>query len=262
MENLPVILIITANDCGACNNMRGDGKIKEYKQNGQKTIGGKYSWDINFFKKLLSGNLSDNIQRFRVYEIYLESMSNVGIFKEINEFVLKGKDVIRYSSKVQDNKIFFTKDLNLSHSVKCDTKEFNQIFQEKTNLKDIFDIKVPDGILPNFIIHFPLFLFFDGNIWNESIKKERNIFGYNYKHPMYKTETGIYQINRNSQLNGQFDPIINSERFYLGAKDHQILSIEPLLLPKLESDKKNVEFRVDFDKESKCKKFNYKFKGL
>ena len=226
MESLPVILIITNRECGHCTRMRGNGSLKKTSKTDTPTINNKYHWDVDFFKKLISGNQNDGVQRFRVYDVYLKEMrsSSTKDIIEFCEFRIVGNKVIRYCAKILNNKLSFTKDSDTTLNAKGTSAEFEGVFNKKVNLLDISNSKIPDGIIPNFLAYFPMFLFFDGYIWNKSLNKEQNIFGYIPGTKLKLKDDGKYEIDREIKPHPTDDYLINSERFSLTGSDYDLLT--------------------------------------
>ena len=256
MELLPVILIITNAECSHCNVMRGTGVLKDSKltKSLKPTIAGKYSWDDMFFKKLLSGNLDDTVQRFRVYEVHFKSMrnSNSETVLEFSEFQLKNNKVIRYSAKFNNNKLILLKDIDSVSGSKPITGELDSVFNKKTTLVDIIKYKIPNGIFPNFIAYYPEIIFFNPDIWNNSLLGTDKIYGYISGIKLKLSDSNIYEINRDSAPNPSDDPIINAGRFHILGSDYG------LLLPILTITE---EVKPIIVKNPVCVKLSYKIVG-
>ena len=261
MDNLPVILIVTSKQCGVCVNMRGTGPIKEKaKKDTPPSISGKYFWDVDFFKLLLSGGDIRNGQQFRVYEIYLPTMGDVDLDSstELNEFRLVDGKIIRFSLKNTDNKLNFTKDIDTKTNVGASSAEYKSLFGDRKTFSDIINSKIPSDVVPKLIAYFPSFLFFDALIWNNRSK----IIGYIPGVDVIEKD-GKYFANREKRPNppSYETPIYNAQRFLNGGKENFLLSKYPIVEEKKLIVKEELKEEITPDKGSTCVKLRYKIIG-
>lgn len=227
MESLPVILIITNKQCGHCNTMRGLGPLKSNSQE-NPSISGKYNWNVSFFKLLLTGNVADNIQKFRIYEIVMQKMAPDLSFNEIdelNEFRLIGGKIIRFSLKNLGGKLNFTKDIDSTVNVSVTNQEFSDVYNKKTIFQDILKEKIPQKIIPNLLLYYPCFMFFNAEIWNS---KPNNIIGYVPGVELIDNDGNIsVDSSKGVNMKPGENPVSNAERFHKLGKDYQLLSKYP-----------------------------------
>ena len=177
--DLPIILIVTSNECNICKNFRKDGKLY-HKKNLSPIFLNKYFWNKQFFKKLLNGNTNESDGKFKIIELFLNknTYSDSSDILEYSEFYLINDDVIRYSAKLNnENNLIFTKDINYNYNILFNANELITFTNKINNFEKLVNSKIPKGILPNFIIYFPCFMFFDYFTWNLSLSGILKIHG-------------------------------------------------------------------------------------
>lgn len=173
MSSLPVILIITAEGCNGCTNLRGPTGVPIEPKNAPSPnhFFGE-SWSPTFFKKLITGNINATGPiKFRVCELHFNSLDGRSILncKEFIEFSMDNTKFISIVYTSKDNK--------------TSMKIYKDGIEDKSKSK-ILDIpfgvllinKVPQN-LNTFLGTFPSFIFIDGNIYDNAIHNNGNLYG-------------------------------------------------------------------------------------
>lgn len=173
MGSLPVILIITAEGCPSCEHLRGQtGVPKEPTNQPSPSHFFGESWSPTFFKKLITGNVNGTgPAKFRVCELHLNSLDGRSI--------LNCKDFVEFS--IDNNK--FIRIVYISKDNKTSMKVYKDGIEDKSKSK-ILDIpfgvllinKVPQN-LNTFMGTFPSFIFIDGNIYDNALHNNGNLYG-------------------------------------------------------------------------------------
>jgi hypothetical protein len=203
MSSLPVILIITSEGCGACSHLRGPTGVPIEPKNipSQNHFFGE-SWSPTFFKKLITGNINGTgPTKFRVSELHLNSLDGRSILncKEFIEFSMENNKFIRIVYVSKDNK--------------TSIKVYKDSVEDKSKSK-ILDIpfgmllinKVPQN-LNAFLGTFPSFIFIDGNIYDNALQNNGNLYGKVTSRTLKKTVKNG-EVIYNSEHNGlQENPI-------------------------------------------------------
>ena len=170
MENRNLmIIIVTAENCGPCKKLRGDGKIIETTDTKNVTIAGGHTWNVDFFKKLLQVRSLNPIYICEIH--FLERLGNIDSIESFNEIYLEKDKIMRKTYKSIPNKP--------EYSI---TIEENGVQINQTINKDSFFVflksKIPDQFLNKYINYFPSWYFADSLLWNNAIKNNSDLYVY------------------------------------------------------------------------------------
>lgn len=208
--DLPVVLIITSNKCSACLQMKGSETGKPENISSKKTINRIHGWDLVFFKKLLTANIEDNIQKFRVFEINFKSLSPSDI-TDVNylvQFNLVNGNVERtvLTKGKKQNEIKILKEEN-NRKI-----ESNKI---PGNYEDLIRSLIPEKIVPNYLYLYPSWAYFNAKIWNDAVTKKSVLFGVvNSCSIIY--ESNEYRINTREEPSRSQDPLEIANKIIIG----------------------------------------------
>lgn len=210
--SLPVILIVTSQQCGHCVNMRKDGLIQS--PDAPVSIKGtgniNWAWNEKFFQKLLRGGSDTGPAKFRVYEVHLATMDPNGAVMEMAEFSLtKEGKVQRIGYYNKDGKLGVISSIGYKQ-----TKPPMDIVPNKT-LNGMVDSKIPRAYR-NLVLVFPSWIFVNGNVWDSAIGKDTPFYGYVGGLVVIKKDN-IYSIDRESlrKAKGE-DPVMNASNILNG----------------------------------------------
>jgi hypothetical protein len=217
---LDVLTIITAAGCGPCEVKRGKGidagLLKEPANNAPPTILGGHYWNQAFFRKALTGtiegaNIGSTLNlpilpaKMRLYEIHCKEFNASIEPLELNEFILIGNQVVRfsYTKDKKTNKVM----LNITQ----DGKTTKQTAPVAENFMTFIRTKIPEGI-DRFVRGFPAFIYTDGNNWDNALKGIRPLYSHIQGIDLIKIGNKdnypIYGVNRQQQGRGEIDPLL------------------------------------------------------
>ena len=175
MSNLPVICIITSNECGHCKTTRGSGEIKD-GNSGPKTIPGNYSWSQDYFKRLIFGDNKDepkngepsknySTPKYRVIELFFAVLNSNQLSHILNYIEFKWEDnkVVRYVYSLE----------NSPSPMKTVESFKNKTTTIDINYDDFILGKVPKQIF-NYVRFYPTWVFFPAESWDGAIKSNSN----------------------------------------------------------------------------------------
>jgi hypothetical protein len=157
--SLPVICIITSQQCGHCTTMRGTGEPTEVPQK-PFTITGGYNWSQEYFTKLMfAGGESRGNLKFRVVEVHTAVMGcrSFDQVQDFSEFTWNGQKVIRTQYRTSG-------DANKTAVISGDSVQTLD-----TNFSDFLKTKIPLQIF-NYMGAFPSWAYFTGDVWDGAIK--------------------------------------------------------------------------------------------
>lgn len=263
LPTLPVILIVTGHGCAPCKKMRGEsGMLINSTVSMESTIPGGNTWSVEFFDKLLTGGMRDNTQRFRIYEIHKE-FSNPNI-RELNEFRIINGKVARFSaSQNSKGSLDIKKYMNSEtlHS-KISDGEMSDLVEDSSSFINYVNSKVPADVLVDILRYLPMFMFFDGDVWNNALHKRLNAYCYvseKFKLVERGTRYGMprYVGEFDPHNSVHEDPVLLAGKFKKGGVEHHRLSEPPVDLKVVEesTSKDSKSDKGDKDiKESKSDK--------
>jgi len=223
MENLPIVVFVTNQECPPCKNLRGDGRVSLTSSSKFPTLPGGNKWDVNFFTKLLTNGGTE--QKINAIELHFSGF-NITDIKNINEYsefsILNEKEKTYVIRKNYINNGKNTKMITEKNGLKIAANIINETF-------DVFLSKKVSKELYKFVGQFPAWFFIDYNVWNNSINNNDPLFLYSNAFPIIKNSAGNnYIIDRNNKVEME-DPV---------AIVNKILNNELILIPQKEEKPK------------------------
>lgn len=193
-ESLPVLVIVTSNDCSACRSLHRTGNFNRDPSPSGPSLATFFGskWDDSFFQSLLTGNPDPGPRSkpaFRVFELELRSMDRSTInFADINPNEQQSR-VTAFTEFMLDNS---NKDKLsvIRHTYYNFTDQDTHTLDGTLYLKD--DTKIEDGerinksfhsmitsIFPiglhNLFFQYPSFMWFSRLEWNKGLKDKKYI---------------------------------------------------------------------------------------
>lgn len=180
-SSLPVAVIVTAENCGHCKRMRGDGKLLSSNSIDKNRIqpgipGGKY-YDEVFVTNLITGNSkNDNFTaKYRVFNLHMANYQKPsdGV-KSISFFALSDKPGVVtqkiFSKGEKDNTVVET--LTVGSLKHISEEQKSDIEWSKT-----VGAYIPKDII-KYIVQYPTTLVFSAKSWDGAIRGENLLYGY------------------------------------------------------------------------------------
>jgi len=236
LNTLPVGVIVTAENCGHCNKMRGDGRLLSSTAiNREKTHptlpGGNY-FDEVFMIKLITGN-SKQIPapiKYRIYNIHMNDFNNPNSgVKSISFFTLSpdkpGAVIERIFSKGENEKT------NIETLIVGSLKNIKEETKSEIKWIDTVNSYIPKEIV-NYILFYPQSAVFSAKSWDMAIKGEKSLYG--FVNGLKTKDTAPYSVIREKQPQ-QEDPIAFFQSYVDGTRelpDSPVLSIVQQTTPK------------------------------
>jgi hypothetical protein len=177
--SLHTAVLVTAQQCGHCRNMRGSGRLLSQneikKENKPANIPGGFHFDAKFMRRILTGQETPNAsnkQVVRLINIHYKSMNPTDGISDISIFLVENPTTIRQIiMKEQDGKTSVEVYL-IGENGKQLSKDVSP-----TVWADTVRLHVPINLM-SYVAMFPLLTIFHSEAWAYSIQNSKPIYGF------------------------------------------------------------------------------------
>jgi hypothetical protein len=187
--SLPVIVFLTSKVCSVCEKIRSPskGKICPLAKTGEDTnayakrlgfplamtFPGDGRFEVDFFRKIITGGSGKGPAQYRVYCIQLETMAATWTENNVTEISIAELDGDGVKQTIFSSKGGKTHQESIKITDKV-TKILDR--QETVDWTTTIDVYVPKGLV-GYCWFFPAFLVFSGTLWDNSLKNKLPLYG-------------------------------------------------------------------------------------
>jgi hypothetical protein len=222
--SIPVIVVISAKNCGACAQIMGPTGIlmastDSNKAKTRRPFPGGHYYDEIFLRKLITGQMSTpengaHIARFQVFNLKLRdygTASSIGDAVEFSEFTINSDGSIRQVVHSEEE----GKDAITVYNISSKTVKTVETKKPSGDWHTLVKGKFP-AALASYFYFFPMITVFNGVAWNKALRSSVPLYGYllNAK----AQQTSPYGIDRDSVSQVPEDPAAFINGFASGMK--------------------------------------------